>query len=220
MKRPATIFLLIMLLSCHSYDKSAVIFFGDSITEMGVEPGGYIDRLQEALTRSPKAENTVLIGKGIGGNKIYDLYLRMDKDVISLKPDVVVIFEGVNDVWHKAMMGTGTDLDKYEKFYTAVIQKLQVAGIRLILITPACIGEKKNNENPQDPELNQYCEVIRHLSATYRCDLIDFRKMVQDYEQAHNSENRESGLLTTDGVHLNESGNQMLADVLAKALEF
>ncbi len=74
------------------------MFFGDSITQAGVEPGGYISRLNEMLKQSGKADNYELVGAGVSGNKIYDLYLRMEDDVLKLRPDVVVIWVGVNDV--------------------------------------------------------------------------------------------------------------------------
>ncbi len=72
-------------------------------------------------------------GAGIGGNKVYDLYLRLEDDVLSKSPDIVVIYIGVNDVWHKASYGTGTDADKFEKFYRAIINKLQAANAKVIL---------------------------------------------------------------------------------------
>src|SRR5215475_2038516 len=86
-----------------------VVFFGDSITDAGAKPGGYIIKLGEALAKKGLADQFELIGAGIGGNKVYDLYLRMDSDVLMKNPDVVVIWIGVNDVWHKQMYGTGTD---------------------------------------------------------------------------------------------------------------
>src|SRR5215212_7207997 len=100
--------------------KQHIVFFGDSITEMGVKPGGYIARMNETLNKKGLASQYELVGAGVGGNKIYDLYLRMDSDVLAKNPDIVVIWVGVNDVWHKASFGTGTDPDKFEKFYAAV----------------------------------------------------------------------------------------------------
>ncbi|MEO6758420.1 MAG: G-D-S-L family lipolytic protein, partial [Saprospiraceae bacterium] len=65
-----------------------VIFFGDSITEAAVHPGGYIRQMQDLLTGQNKPEAYELIGAGIGGNKVYDLYLRLEEDVLDKKPDV------------------------------------------------------------------------------------------------------------------------------------
>ena len=63
-------------------EKTKVIFFGDSITQAGVNPGGYIRRIDSMCTAEGQKENYEFIGAGIGGNKIYDLYLRMEDDVL------------------------------------------------------------------------------------------------------------------------------------------
>ena len=195
-----------------------VVFFGDSITELGVKPGGYITRIKEALNRKGDDGQLELIGAGVSGNKVYDLYLRLEEDVINKKPDVVVIYVGVNDVWHKALSGTGTDQDKFERFYAAIIKKLQERSIRLILCTPAVIGERIDNSNQQDGDLNFYSQIIRNLAAGYDCSLCDLRKRFVEYNLTHNTANSASGVLTTDRVHLNETGNQLVADMLLDAL--
>src|SRR5450432_980485 len=68
-----------------------IVFFGDSITQAGAQAGGYITKIGEALLAKGIANQYVLTGAGIGGNKVYDLYLRMDSDVLAKNPDVVVI---------------------------------------------------------------------------------------------------------------------------------
>jgi hypothetical protein len=78
-----------------------VIFFGDSITEVGVQPGGYIDHMRKRLKEKYPTSSFQLTGAGISGNKVYDLYLRLEEDVLNQKPDWVFIYVGVNDVWHK-----------------------------------------------------------------------------------------------------------------------
>jgi lysophospholipase L1-like esterase len=198
--------------------KTKIIFFGDSITQAGVKKGGYIDRIQTAINNKGIQDKYELIGAGIGGNKVYDLYLRMEDDVLAKQPDIVVIYVGINDVWHKTTSGTGTDMDKYEKFYTAIIKKLQAKKIRVVVCTPSVIGEMKDNTNPQDEDLNKYSDVIRKLAASYKCTLIDLRKIFADYEAKNNSGNAPSGILTIDRVHLNDTGNQLVADEMIKAL--
>src|SRR5580704_8413653 len=189
-----------------------VIFFGDSITQMGVNPGGYITKIGEMLEQKGIAKDYELIGAGIGGNKVYDLYLRMDDDVMAKNPDIVFIWVGVNDVWHKASSGTGTDADKFEKFYTAIIKKLQDKGIRVILVTPACIGEKTDFTNQQDGDLNKYAQIIRGLAKNYHCELVDLREDFLTYNLKNNPDNKESGILTVDRVHLNLKGNEFVAE--------
>ncbi|MDP1813457.1 MAG: SGNH/GDSL hydrolase family protein [Leadbetterella sp.] len=210
------LFLTSLLFAFKADTPKKIIFFGDSITQAGVNPGGYITMLKDMYA---KAGNTSeLIGAGIGGNKVYDLFLRMEDDVLSKKPDVVVIYVGVNDVWHKASYGTGTDADKFTKFYTALIKKMQSQGIKLILTTPAAIGEKNDHSNQQDGDLNQYSKIIRDLAKEHKCGLVDLRREFLAYNLANNPENKAQGILTTDRVHLNEAGNKFVAELMFREL--
>lgn len=209
---------VIILLSAMQVQKPVkVIFFGDSITRAGVNPGGYITLMQESLKGNTKP-GYELIGAGIGGNKVYDLYLRHEEDVLSKKPDVVVIYVGVNDVWHKQSNQTGTDPDKFVAFYAALIKKFQAAGIKVILSTPAVIGERTDFSNSQDGDLNRYSQLIRDQASKYGCGLVDLRKAFLEYNLKNNPENKESGILTTDRVHLNPAGNRLVADLMLKAI--
>lgn len=205
----------ILLLCSFKYDKPLrVVFFGDSITQAGVGPDGYITMMQNMLKEKGQDKNYELFGAGIGGNKIYDLYLRYEEDVLSKKPDVVVIWVGVNDVWHKRTSQTGTDADKFEGFYTRLIKKLQAQNIKVIVCTPAAVGEKTDFSNELDGDLNKYSQIIRDLAKKNNVQLCDFRKEFHDYLIKNNPENKEKGILTGDGVHLNSVGNKLVAEML------
>src|SRR5215813_7292962 len=160
MKRIVTYFFFAVLffaVAAFKFQKrTKVIFFGDSITQMGINPGGYITLLRDSLSKRGISSEYELVGSGVGYNKVYDLYLRMDSDVVMKNPDRVFIWIGVNDVGHKRSTGTGTDADKFERFYEAIIKKLQARKIQLSLCTPAAIGERTNYTNTDDGELNYY----------------------------------------------------------------
>ena len=141
----------------------------------------------------------------------------MDDDVLAKNPDKVFIWIGVNDVGHK-ISGTGTDPDKFEKFYAAIIKKLQDKKIQLVLCTPAVIGERTDYTNQQDGDLNYYSAMIRNLARKFNCAVVDFRKIFHDYEVEHNPDNKESGILTTDRIHLNGEGNKLVAEEVMKIL--
>jgi len=192
-----------------------VIFFGDSITQAGIQGNGYINLLKKKLDPAQYE----LIGAGIGGNKVYDLYLRMEEDVLVKKPDLVVIYVGINDVWHKLGARTGTDYDKYLKFYQALITKIQANGSKVVLCTPSVIGEKKNDANEVDADLNKYAAGIRELAVKNNLPLCDLRKAFTEYEAKNNAQDAEKGILTTDRVHLNEVGNQLVADTMLPFLK-
>ncbi len=212
-------FACLFLMSFRGDKKKKVVFFGDSITQAGVQKGGYIDVLQNMIAANGAADKFELNGAGIGGNKIYDLYLRMDKDVLEKKPDVVVIWVGVNDVWHKSSFGTGTDFDKFGGFYDAVVKKIQATGAKVIVVTPAAIGEKNDYSNAQDGDLNAYSSWIRKYAKNNGLGLVDLRTVFHEYSLANNPDNNTKGILTTDGVHLNEKGNTLVAEQMWKALQ-
>lgn len=195
-----------------------VIFFGDSITQAGVQPGGYISVMRDMLAKQG-VTGYDLVGAGIGGNKVYDLYLRMPEDVIAQSPDVVVIWVGVNDVWHKSSYGTGTDADKFEKFYRALIKQLQANNIKVVLVTPAVIGEKNDYSNQQDGDLNKYSQIIRNIAKDLGLPICDLRTLFHLYEVNNNTANADKGILTSDGVHLNEAGNKFVAEEMWKVLK-
>jgi isoamyl acetate esterase len=209
---------LILFASFSHQQKKRIVFFGDSITQAGVQPTGYITKMTQFLNDKNIGNNYELIGAGISGNKVYDLYLRIEDDVLSKKPDAVVIWVGVNDVWHKRTSGTGTDADKFEKFYNAIIKKLKANNIAVFICTPAAIGEKTDFTNELDGDLNKYSEIIRNIAKNNNCPLIDLRKAFLSYNLSNNKENKESGILTTDRVHLNEKGNQFVMEEMYKVL--
>lgn len=214
-----SILCLFFLMSFSQVQKKKVIFFGDSITQAGVNPGGYIVKVGERAAKENLAAGYDFIGAGIGGNKVYDLYLRMDDDVLARSPDVVVVYIGVNDVWHKRSYGTGTDYDKFEKFYNALIKKLQEKNIKIILATPAVIGERTDSSNELDGDLNRYSSLIRSIAQKNNLPLVDLRKSFLDYNLKNNPENKESGILTSDRVHLNEKGNELVAAEMWKVIK-
>lgn len=198
--------------------KKRIVFFGDSITEAAVKPGGFIVKIDSMFARQGNADKYELIGAGISGHKVYDLYLRMEEDVLAKEPDMVVVFIGVNDVWHKRTFGTGTDADRFESFYQAIINRLKARNIQVIVCTPAAIGEKTDFSNPLDGDLNEFSKIIRVLAEKNKLPLVDLRKSFLEYDLKNNPENKAKGILTTDGVHLNENGNQLVADEMWKVI--
>jgi lysophospholipase L1-like esterase len=212
-------FCSLALVSFWAPAKKKVVFFGDSITQAGVQPGGYIRLMDSLVALDKKSADYELIGAGIGGDKIYDLYLRMEEDVLKKQPDIVVIYVGVNDVWHKSSSGTGTDYNKFGRFYEAVVAKLQAAGIKVIICTPAVIGERTDHSNPQDGDLNFYSQWIRSFAAKKSIPLVDLRNLFIQYNLANNPENKESGILTRDRVHLTPAGNNLVAKEMWKVIQ-
>ena len=207
--------LLLCLLSltwfgCAPARPTKVIFFGDSVTDIGGRPGGFIPRLSDALSRKLSVE---LLAAGEAGNKITDLNARLARDVLPQKPDVVVIYVGLNDVWHKILPGLqGTPPEQFESIYESILKQLEERKIRFVLCTPSLLGECKANR--QDTDLDLYAEIVRKIASRHHSPLCDLRKELRAYDLSHNPHDMRQGVLTTDGVHLTKLGNQLVAELL------
>ena len=218
--------LIIPSIALFSFDmvakKKKVLFFGDSITQAAVQPDGYIDVLNKTLEQKGKSNKYELIGAGISGNKVTDLQKRLEKDVLSKKPDVVIIYIGINDVWHFThpnTNGQGTPVDKFESGLTDVITQIKQAGAKVILCTPSVIGEKADGTNPQDKMLDEYADISRKVAKATGSQLCDLRKAFVDYLKTNNTSNQDKNILTSDGVHLNKAGNAFVATQMSKFLK-
>lgn len=195
-----------------------VIFFGDSITEFGTHPKGYISVIKELLYQQNILEYE-LISAGVSGNRVHDLLIRMHNDVVAETPDIVVLWIGVNDVWHTNNLFEESDTTEFEKNYTAIVETLLSNRIKLMLVTPAIIGEKNDSSNPLDKDLQNHCEVIRAVADQFKLLLCDMHAIFHLYEVRNNKTNDIKGILTVDGVHLNDMGNRLAADEILKVLK-
>ena len=124
----------------------ATLFQGDSITdcrrnrEEAFGNMGYAyPTLVNAYLGMEWPNEYKFINRGVGGNRIVDLYARIKQDFINLKPDYASIYVGVNDTWLDIFADkNGVDTVKFEKIYTILIDEIKEAcpDIKLILIAP------------------------------------------------------------------------------------
>ena len=197
--------------------KKRIVFLGDSITRQGKQSGGYINKLQEYLVNENLDLKYELIGSGVDGNKVTDIFNRVDEDVLSSGAEIVVIYIGINDVWHK-QTNAGTDADTFKETYIELIEKLKAIGIKMMLCTLSVIGERLDLANEQDADVELYSTLIRELAETYELPLIDLRNAFVKFNQENNVSNFPYGILTNDAVHLNNNGNQLVAQEVWKIL--
>lgn len=185
-----------------------IAFLGDSITAQGAGgPGGYVRLVISGLEANGiKAE---AIPAGISGHKSNQMLERLEKDVLSKKPNWMTLSCGVNDVWHGAR---GVPLDQYKENITKIVDRCQAANIKVMILTSTMITEDQKAENNQ--KLIPYNDFLRALAAEKHCLLADLNAEMQAaLAQAKKNQPRpQSGnYLTADGVHMNPAGNQMMA---------
>ncbi len=198
-----------------------IVFFGDSITEAGALPGGYVTLVAEALAERYPNGAVEVIGAGISGHKVPDLQERLDRDVLAHDPTHVVIYIGINDVWHFYEFDhvTGTEREVFEEGLHDLISTMQGAGAHVSLCTPSVIGEDPASDTEVNQALMEYADISRTVAEASGATLCDLRAAFEDYLVAYNPDKLYEGVLTTDGVHLNEGGNWFVADLMLEHLE-
>ncbi len=197
-------------------DTDRVAFLGDSITQSGAEPGGYVDILRSARKRvRPKA---TVIPAGISGHKVPDLLRREKADVRDKGATLVYLYIGINDVWH-SQSGRGTPKSEFASGMAKLLGILEGPGEATVaLATPSVIGEGAFGAGELDAMLADYSAVTRALATGPQRPLCDLQVRFRDHLRLFNPEGKTSGILTTDGVHLNGAGNQFVATEAALAV--
>lgn len=196
-----------------------IVFLGDSIAQAGAEPKGYVSLVRQALDKNQKDLGIIVIGAGISGNKVPDLENRLNRDVLAQMPTKVIIYIGINDVWHgQDDPARGTLPERFESGLAGIVDRIRKSGAEVILATPSAIGEKTDGSNKLDSKLDQYSKITRKIAKEKNTGLCDLRKAFIDNLKKANPENKEAGILTSDTVHLNEAGNRFVAEAMLKSL--
>lgn len=180
-----------------------IAFMGDSITAAGwTHPSGYV-RLVMAGLKANGIE-AIAIPAGISGHKSDQMLDRLQRDVLDKKPGWMTLSCGVNDVWHGAK---GIPLDQYRTNITAIVDRCQASGVKVMILTATVIGEELDNENNR--KLAPYNDFLRELARKKKCKLADLNAA---FQKALKAEAGKPGLkLTRDGVHMIRAGDELMA---------
>ncbi|MDF7823598.1 sialate O-acetylesterase [Pontiellaceae bacterium B12227] len=205
-------------------DNDTLVFFGDSITAAGTDPDGYITLFAADVAAAYPSGGIQVIGAGVGGNKVADLMARLDADVLSHNPSIVVIYIGINDVWHwtkpdpvTGLPREGTTAENYHAGLLDLVQRVKATGGRAVLCTPTVISEAANPDDPNYVMLEEFSAICRTVAQQTGSQLVDLRNIFTDYNLLNNTADATSGILTSDTVHMNATGNQLIADTLVDA---
>ena len=203
-----------------------IAFLGDSITQQGWgNPAGYVRLVIAGLAANGVQAEPV--PAGIGGHKSDQMLARLDKDVLSKKPQWMTLSCGVNDVWHgprgvpldDAMAKNGTYDDKvatrgtYKKNITAIIDQTQAAGVKPVMLTATVIQE--NLASKENGLLAPYNDFLRQLAKDKNVPMADLYALFEERIKAENKP--KAKVLTSDGVHMNTEGNKLMAIGVLKA---
>lgn len=198
-----------------------ILFQGDSITDCGRKRDkfyglgdGYANLVKASLGMDYPDEYE-FINRGIGGNRIVDLYARIKADFINLKPDFASIYIGVNDTWHEIDSNNGVDTDKFEKIYTMLIDEIKAAcpETKLILIAPYVLEGRATCNTEEIPDrlerfrkdVAEKAAVTKKMAEKYALPLIELQPA---FDEACNKAPAE--YWTGDGVHPTPCGHEII----------
>ena len=157
-----------------------------------------------------------IYNKGISGNKVYQLAERWDKDCLELKPDVLSILIGVNDIWHKLNGNYNGTVEIYRNDYIALLERTKKAlpNVKLIICEPFAVKGVKAVDETWYPEFFDYQKAAKDIAKQFGATFIPFQSV---YDEA--VKRAPGSYWTGDGVHPSLAGAQLMAKAWMKALE-
>ena len=100
----------------------------------------------------------------------------MQTDVVDEHPDVVVLAIGVNDVWHRFLLGRETTLEQFTENYNKLVEILKGTGAKLLLLQPFVLNME---DKPRlRPYLNKFNGAISEIAAREKLTLIPLDEML------------------------------------------
>jgi lysophospholipase L1-like esterase len=199
---------------------NTILFQGDSITDAGRQKDessynnagslgrGYALLAGASLLAGNPGLDLKIYNKGISGNKVYQLAERWDNDCLDIKPDILSILIGVNDIWHTLTGNYNGTVDKYRDDYTALLERTKKAlpGVKLVICEPFAVPGVKAVDDKWYPEFYGYQETAAEIADKFGAVFIPLQKVFDTaMKQAPGS------YWTPDGVHPSLAGAQLMA---------
>lgn len=201
-----------------------ILFQGDSITDAGRSREdntnlglGYPTLVKGELGFENPGEYQFL-NRGISGNRVVDLYARIKADIINLKPDVMSILIGVNDVWHEFGNQNGVDAEKYYKIYSMLIEEIKEAlpDIKIMILEPfvlkACATE--GEWDGFSTEVYKRAEKAKAIAEKYDLTFIPLQDKLNEAEKLCPAD-----YWLKDGVHPTTMGHELIKREWIKAFK-
>ncbi len=200
---PLIIIFLIVMAWSFVYAKNTVkiAFLGDSITYLGwVEKSGYVRQFVSKARIFGINIDAIPAGKCADTSN--QMLERMNKDVLSYKPDVMFLMGGMNDI-NKNFEDDKTFKNSMYKIVNTAIDN----DIRPILLTITVDRERLNSvRNRRVDEYNKY---LSSLAKEKNIHIIDVNSPLK---KEIVRQNKVEYVVTADGVHLNKKGNTLVAN--------
>ena len=156
---------------------------------------------------------------GISGNRVTNLLARWKKDCINLRPDVISILIGVNDVWHEQSLQEGVDAELFEETYRVLLRytKRMLPGTKIILLGAYLTHGTATDGTQWDgfyKEVALRNATTRRLAAEFGAEFLDLQKFFDDACDKLPPEH-----WMKDGVHPTAAGHRLIANAWEKKMQ-
>ncbi|MBR0463031.1 MAG: SGNH/GDSL hydrolase family protein [Clostridia bacterium] len=211
-----------------------ILFQGDSITDAGryretdhetTSMGGGYPLLLKARLMTDHPSEYHIINRGVSGDRIVDVYARMLRDIVNLKPDYLSILIGVNDVWHGIGDNpNGVAADKFEKIYDMLLSELRdmlpdcwfIILEPFVLPGPATLSDAANPNRWEtfSTEVPLRAAAAKRVADKHKSAFVPLQDMFDK-----RCETAEPTHWLRDGVHPTEAGHECIAREWMKVFE-
>lgn len=210
--------------------RKIILFQGDSNTDAGRNKtdapknywlgDGYVTMIAgEILSKHPELD---ILNRGVGGNRIADIYGRWQEDTLNINYDVLSLLCGINDVGFDLRLGRGSDQSRFEFIYDRMMYEAKEVNpdAKLVLCQPFLLKIDVNGTNFEgnfgndifrnwstwDTEIKKRDEVVKKMAQKYNAIYVPFG------DELHKAE-KNVGIhrMTNDCIHLTPVGNYILA---------
>lgn len=195
-----------------------IVFFGDSITDCDRDRGdekslgnGYVKVLADKLRPIYPDMDVELYNKGVSGNEVCDLLARVQRDVIDLQPDAVVIMIGINNTIHQYKYGKELNFKQFERDLTQLVTALKEAGIVVIFLEPFLLPAP--DKRRMRPVFDKELEIIRRVCVDKCDEFVAYDEMFNGLCESHSYT-----IYSEDGVHPTFKGSNLIANTSIKAI--
>ncbi|MDR2202034.1 MAG: SGNH/GDSL hydrolase family protein [Clostridiales bacterium] len=188
-----------------------ILFNGDSITDCGRDKNdfhsvsGYNKIVAAALAAFCPEKQIEVFNRGVNGDRTRELLARIKNEVAEVKPTVISLLIGVNNVWRGFGENSETPAAAFQKEYRAVLDICKKAADRIVIIEPFIIPSTPDAVGVR-PQLDIASTVIRALAAEYKTEFIPADGIFAELAVKNGA-----ALYSPDGVHLTDAGNVVLA---------
>ena len=201
-----------------------IVFQGDSITDCTyprqypTELGnGYVTMTAGAVTLNYPGLYRC-INRGISGNRSTDMYARIKSDVLNLKPDILTVLIGVNDVWHEFQANNGVSAPKYEMILKLFLQEVREAlpQCKIILLEPFVLKGTANEayfEAFRD-EVYLRAKACRRVAEEFGLPFVPLQEKISALAQL-----TDNAYVLHDGVHPTSAGHALITRELYPVLQ-